>query len=392
MTDSNEILSIKNIYKVFGKDPDTAMEMLNNGADKDEVFDKTGQTVGVFDASFSVKKGEIFVIMGLSGSGKSTMVRLLNRLIEPTTGSIKLNGKELTGLSDAELLDVRRQEMSMVFQSFALMPHMTVLENAAFGLEISGVKEKERHARAAEALSQVGLGEHGSSYPHQLSGGMQQRVGLARALANDPTILLMDEAFSALDPLIRYEMQGELIRLQQEQERTIIFISHDLDEAIRIGDRIAIMEGGRVVQVGTPEEILRNPADEYVETFFKGVDVAKILKAGDIAEQDPASLIRVNGSVHPFDSSQITPYGYLINDSNQLQGVIPTDSINGQTDLGTLQGLQIDQHQSIYSDTPLHEVLKTVAEVPYPLPVVDRSGAFRGTISKNLLLETLSHG
>ncbi|WP_027857679.1 glycine betaine/L-proline ABC transporter ATP-binding protein ProV [Marinobacterium jannaschii] len=393
MTDSNEILSIKNIYKVFGEDPDTAMEMLNNGAEKDEVFDKTGQTVGVFDASFSVQKGEIFVIMGLSGSGKSTMVRLLNRLIEPTSGSIKLNGLELTGLSDAELLDVRRQEMSMVFQSFALMPHMTVLENAAFGLEISGVAEQERHSRAAEALSQVGLGEHGSSYPHQLSGGMQQRVGLARALANDPTILLMDEAFSALDPLIRYEMQGELIRLQQEQERTIIFISHDLDEAIRIGDRIAIMEGGRVVQIGTPEEILRNPADDYVETFFKGVDVSKILKAGDIAEHNPASLIKVNGSVHPFEASEICPYGYLVNEQNQLQGIVPTGDIAGQSpDLSTLQGLQIDRHESIYSDTPLHEVLRKVAEVPYPIPVVDRCGAFRGTISKNLLLETLSHG
>lgn len=391
MTDANEILSINNVYKVFGDNTDTAMQMLNNGADKDEVFEKTGQTVGVFDASFSVKKGEIFVIMGLSGSGKSTMVRLLNRLIEPTSGSIALNGREITGLSDADLLDVRRQEMSMVFQSFALMPHMTVLENAAFGLEISGVGEQERHARALEALTQVGLGEHSSSYPHQLSGGMQQRVGLARALANDPTILLMDEAFSALDPLIRYEMQGELIRLQQEQERTIIFISHDLDEAIRIGDRIAIMEGGRVVQIGTPEEILRNPADEYVETFFKGVDVSKVLKAGDVAEKDPNSLIKVNGSVHPFGQSD-SGYGYLIDEQEQLHGVIPVQQLEGPTtDLNTLQSLRIDSHASVLSDTPLHEVLNTVATTDYPLPVVDRNGAFCGTISRSQLLQTLSH-
>ena len=207
--------------------------------------------------------------MGLSGSGKSTMVRLFNRLIEPTSGSIHLNGREITGLSDKALLDVRRKEMGMVFQSFALMPHMSVLQNTAFGLEIAGVAEAERHSRAREALSQVGLAGHEHSYPHQLSGGMQQRVGLARALANDPTILLMDEAFSALDPLIRNEMQGELMRLQAEQQRTIIFISHDIEEAIRIGHRIAIMEGGRVVQIGTPQELINQPANDYVRAFFK---------------------------------------------------------------------------------------------------------------------------
>ncbi len=393
MTDSDEILSIRNVYKVFGNKTDVAMEMLDNGAEKDEIFEKTGQTVGVFDASFSVRKGEIFVIMGLSGSGKSTMVRLLNRLIEPTAGTIQLNGRDITGLSDHDLLDVRRNEMSMVFQSFALMPHMTVLENAAFGLEISGVSEKERHARAAEALSQVGLGEHGSSYPHQLSGGMQQRVGLARALANDPTILLMDEAFSALDPLIRNEMQDELIRLQREQERTIIFISHDLDEAIRIGDRIAIMEGGRVVQIGRPEEILRDPADEYVETFFKGVDVSKVLKAGDVAESDPRSIIRINGKVHPVEPADDADFGYLVDDQNRLQGVVPFSALERQaSDQQALKQLRVDSHDSIYTDTPLKDVLDVVAGAPYPIPVVDRDGGFCGSISKSQLLQTLSHG
>ncbi|MEH6578451.1 MAG: glycine betaine/L-proline ABC transporter ATP-binding protein ProV [Amphritea sp.] len=392
MTDTTDILSIKNVYKVFGKDPDTAMQMLNNGADKDEIFDKTGQTVGVFDASFSVKKGEIFVIMGLSGSGKSTMVRLLNRLIEPTAGTITLNGRDITSLGDADLLDVRRKEMSMVFQSFALMPHMSVLENAAFGLEISGIDSKERHRRAQEALEQVGLGEHGSSYPHQLSGGMQQRVGLARALTNDPTILLMDEAFSALDPLIRYEMQGELIRLQKEQERTVIFISHDLDEAIRIGDRIAIMEGGRVVQIGTPEEIMRNPADEYVETFFKGVDVSKILKAGDVACPENGCTIRINGTVQPFESSDNHQFGYLIDDADKLQGIVPLARVDSaSTSVESLLALQVEQHATVYSDAPLRDVIKQVADVAYPVPVIDRSGAFCGTISKDRLLQTLSH-
>lgn len=293
MNHTDYILCVKSIYKVFGPNSDMAMKMLNNGADKDEIFKKTGHVVGVFDASFSVKRGEIFVIMGLSGSGKSTMVRLFNRLIEPTSGSIFLNGREITGLSDKALLDVRRKEMSMVFQSFALMPHMSVLENAAFGLEVSGVSEEERHVRAREALAQVGLAGQEYSFPHQLSGGMQQRVGLARALANDPTILLMDEAFSALDPLIRHEMQGELIRLQAEQQRTIIFISHDIEEAARIGHRIAIMEGGRIVQIGTPLELINQPANDYVRAFFKGFDVSRLLNSDDVPAVDPAAVCGV---------------------------------------------------------------------------------------------------
>lgn len=343
MSLGDEILSVKNIYKVFGSQTKLAMEMLERGADKNEIFTKTGQVVGVFDASFSVKRGEIFVIMGLSGSGKSTMVRLFNRLIEPTSGTIHLNGKEITGLSDDALLEVRRKEMSMVFQSFALMPHMTVIDNAAFGLEVSGVSEKERHERAREALNQVGLNGHEYSYPHQLSGGMQQRVGLARALANDPAILLMDEAFSALDPLIRHEMQGELIRLQAEQHRTIIFISHDIEEAIRIGHRIAIMEGGRVVQIGTPQELLCNPANDYVKAFFQGFDASKILRAGDVAKIC---------AEHPFTGDALKP---------------------------TLQ-----------ADTPLQDIFHIVADAAHPVAVLDKHGVFKGTISKSVLLQTMS--
>ncbi|CDH79538.1 quaternary amine ABC transporter ATP-binding protein [Pseudomonas aeruginosa] len=385
MSQTDDILSVSNIFKVFGPRPNEVMEMLRKGADKDEIFRKTGHVVGVFDASFSVKRGEIFVIMGLSGSGKSTMVRLFNRLIEPTSGSIHLNGREITGLSDKDLLDVRRKEMGMVFQSFALMPHMSVLENVAFGLEIAGVGEKERHARAAEALKQVGLAGHEHSYPHQLSGGMQQRVGLARALANDPTILLMDEAFSALDPLIRHEMQGELMRLQDEQQRTIIFISHDIEEAIRIGHRIAIMEGGRVVQIGTPQELLNNPATEYVETFFRGFDSSRVLKAGDVAKLDQTVLCRVNGK-GPQPMAGV-PYSYLINERDQFMGVMSADA--GSNDLTAGPCTRHEEHP-VYIDTPLHDVLNIVAELPYPVPVLDRAGALKGTISKNQLLQTLS--
>lgn len=386
MSQTDDILSVRNIFKVFGPRPNEAMEMLRKGADKNEIFRKSGHVVGVFDASFSVRRGEIFVIMGLSGSGKSTMVRLFNRLIEPTSGSIHLNGREITGLSDKALLDVRRKEMGMVFQSFALMPHMSVLENTAFGLEIAGVGEQERHSRAREALRQVGLEGHEHSYPHQLSGGMQQRVGLARALANDPTILLMDEAFSALDPLIRNEMQGELMRLQAEQQRTIIFISHDIEEAIRIGHRIAIMEGGRVVQIGTPQELLNQPANDYVRTFFKGFDSSRVLKAGDVAELDQAVLCRLNGK-GPQPNAGV-PYSYLVNERNQLMGVMGAEAgAAGEAGAGHYT---LHERNPVYTDTPLHDVLDIVAELPYPVPVLDRSGALHGTISKNQLLQTLS--
>ncbi|WP_025620925.1 glycine betaine/L-proline ABC transporter ATP-binding protein ProV, partial [Vibrio parahaemolyticus] len=267
------ILEVKGLYKVFGEAPERAFSLIEKGVDKDDIFEQTGLTVGVNDVSLTINEGEIFVIMGLSGSGKSTLVRLLNRLIEPTKGSVYLKGKDIAHISEEELREVRRNNISMVFQNFALMPHMSVIENAAFGLELAGVDVTIRHESALSALQRVGLDTYAESFPDELSGGMKQRVGLARALACDPDILLMDEAFSALDPLIRSEMQDELIRLQNDDKRTIVFISHDLDEAMRIGDRIAIMQNGEVVQVGTPDEILHNPANDYVEAFFRGVNV-----------------------------------------------------------------------------------------------------------------------
>ncbi len=385
MNDGDDILVVKNIFKVFGDRPNEAMKMLESGASKDDIFRRTGQVIGVFDASFSVKRGEIFVIMGLSGSGKSTMVRLFNRLIEPTSGSIYLNGKEITGLSDKQLIDVRRKDMSMVFQSFALMPHMTVLDNAAFGLAVSGVAEEERNRRAREALSAVGLAEHEYSYPHQLSGGMQQRVGLARALANDPAILLMDEAFSALDPLIRTEMQDELIRLQAKHQRTIVFISHDLDEAIRIGNRIAIMEGGRVVQVGTPQEILNNPADAYVENFFKSVDSSKVLRAGDVAAFEQEIVVRRSNGAS--DGGLPKPYAFVTDDESRFVGLLDS---SGAAAGDAPRELTRSELRSVQFDTPLHDVLEIAASVPYPVPVLTRDGALHGTISRELLLKSLS--
>lgn len=285
-------LEVKNLYKVFGNKPKKAIQMLEAGASKESIFSQTGMTVGVQNASLQIEEGEIFVIMGLSGSGKSTLVRLLNRLIEPTLGQVLIDGEDITRLDKKSLMTIRRNKVSMVFQSFALLPHLTVLENAAFGLELSGDPKDLRHKKAMKALDQAGLEAHAMSYPDELSGGMQQRVGLARALANNPDILLMDEAFSALDPLIRTEMQDELVTLQLKHRRTIIFISHDLDEAMRIGDRIAIMQAGEVIQVGKPDEILQNPENDYVKSFFKGVDVSNVFNAGDIATQTDVSVIK----------------------------------------------------------------------------------------------------
>ena len=386
---------VKNVYKVFGDQPDKAMALLNEGVDKAEVFRRTGQTVGVLNANLEIREGEIFVIMGLSGSGKSTLVRLLNRLIDPTSGQILVDGEDIASMDDRSLRALRRRKMGMVFQSFALMPHLNVLQNTGFGLELAGIEPGEREQRALVALDQVGLKANAHSYPDELSGGMQQRVGLARALANDPDILLMDEAFSALDPLIRTEMQDELVELQQRQKRTIIFISHDLDEAMRIGDRIAIMEGGRVVQVGTPEEILRNPADDYVRAFFRGVDVTSVLTAGDIARKRQTTLIEREGvgiraalqrlKDHDMD------YGYLVTRDGVFQGVVSVDSLSrvGKESDRSLRDAVLPEIEAVPWDTSLGSVLGLAAKSPCAIPVVDRDHHYLGSISKSLLLETM---
>ena len=386
-------IKLQNVYKVFGKDPKTALALLEQGVAKTEIFERTGQVVGVMDASFDIQAGEIFVIMGLSGSGKSTLVRLLNRLIEPTAGQIWVDDDDIAALSDDQLREFRRRKMSMVFQSFALMPHLNVIDNAAFGLELSGIPVAERRERALIALDQVGLKSYAESYPDELSGGMKQRVGLARALANDPDVLLMDEAFSALDPLIRAEMQDQLLDLQDQQKRTIVFISHDLDEAMRIGDRIAIMEGGRVVQVGAPEEILRNPADEYVSAFFRGVDTSKILTAGDVARTQHATVISREGtgirSTLRHVSARLEDYGYVVGPDRLFQGVVSADSLRaaGGGEGVPLQKAFLPEVEPIPANTPLHDLLHPVAQAPCGLPVIDAKGRYMGVVTKaNLLL------
>jgi glycine betaine/proline transport system ATP-binding protein len=287
-------IEVKNVFKIFGTNPDSVLPMVKEGASKEEVLEKTGHTVGLDNVSLSIEEGETFVCMGLSGSGKSTLIRHLNRLIDPTDGDIIVDGTNVMELSDQQLIEFRKHEMSMVFQRFGLFPHKTVLENVGYGLEIQGKEVEERKKLAMAQIESVGLQGFEDQYPSQLSGGMQQRVGLARALATNPQILLMDEAFSALDPLIRSDMQSQLIELQAKLKKTIVFITHDLDESLRLGDHIGILNGGRLVQAGTPEEIIMNPADDYVEAFVKDVNRAKVLRAKTV-------MVKVN----EFDSKNL---------------------------------------------------------------------------------------
>ena len=275
-------IELKNVYKIFGEDPQSVLPLVQNGATKEEILEDTDHTVGLDNVPISIEEGETFVCMGLSGSGKSTLIRHINRLIDPTEGEVLVDGVNVLEFNESELLELRRHEMSMVFQSFGLFPHKTVIQNVAYGLEIQDKPLEERNSTAEEQIKAVGLNGFEHQYPSQLSGGMQQRVGLARALATNPGILLMDEAFSALDPLIRNDMQDQLVELQSKLHKTIVFITHDLDESLKLGDHIGILNGGRLVQVGKPEEIIMNPADDYVAAFVKDVNRAKVLRAKTI--------------------------------------------------------------------------------------------------------------
>lgn len=388
-------LEVKNLYKVFGEHPKRAFELLESGMNKDQIFDKTGLTVGVQNANLAIEEGEIFVIMGLSGSGKSTLVRLLNRLISPTKGEVLIDGENIATMSDKELRQVRRKKISMVFQSFALMPHMNVLDNTAFGMDLAGLSKDERYKKAMDALEQVNLGSYANSWPDELSGGMRQRIGLARALANDPDILLMDEAFSALDPLIRTEMQDELLSLQGDKQRTIVFISHDLDEAMRIGDRIAIMQGGVVVQTGTPDEILNNPANDYVRTFFRGVDISHVFSAKDIAKRRPETLLHVAPGFGPRSALKVLEdedrnFGYLIERGRKFVGIVSVTSLEeALKNKQHIESAILPEPCAINGDTPLNELISTVAQSPCAIPVIDEKNRYIGLISKGMLLQAL---
>ena len=332
--DAQRVIDVRNLWKVFGSgSPDTAIARAQAGESRADILASSGQTVAVRDVSFHVGHGETFVVMGLSGSGKSTLIRCLSRLVEPTRGEVRLNGTDLLAMDEESLRGVRRGQMSMVFQHFGLFPHRKVIDNIAYGLEVQGIDKDARRARATEVLGIVGLDGWADHYPQQLSGGMQQRVGLARALAVDPQILLFDEPFSALDPLIRKEMQDELIRLQRTMQRTIIFITHDFAEALRLGDRIAIMKDGAFDQVGTPEEIVSSPATPYVREFVNDVPRAKVLSVRSVAVAAPAPSgarsVRASSKIEtviPMLLDRDEPIPVLDEDGSHL-GIVDRSSI-----------------------------------------------------------------
>lgn len=387
------IVSVEGLTRVFGQDPQKALELRNSGCSKEEIYEETGDTLALYDVSFEVMPGEIFVLMGLSGSGKSTLLRCINRLIEPTDGRILIDGEDIVGMSQDELRAVRRRKLGMIFQSFALLPHRTVLDNVVFGLEVQGIPEDERYQRGEELLRMVGLGDYGASMPSHLSGGMKQRVGLARALAGDPEILLMDEAFSALDPLIRREMQDELLDLQQRLNRTIIFVTHDLDEALKLGDRIALMRDGEIVQVGTPEEILTNPENAYVERFVAGVDMTKVLSASDVMRHpEPVARCTVGPRValHLMEEHDIGSV-FVVDRGRRLKGLVTLDGTLEAVRAGRgLEEIITTDIPTVAPDTPLTDIISVIAGSPYPVAVVDDENRLQGLVFRGAILGALA--
>ncbi|WP_226667781.1 glycine betaine/L-proline ABC transporter ATP-binding protein ProV [Metabacillus litoralis] len=392
MEENHIKIKVNDVTKIFGKSSKKALQLVREGKSKEQILKETGSTVGVNRASFEVKAGEIFVIMGLSGSGKSTLVRLLNRLIEPTLGQVQIDGKDVVKMNKEELREVRRKKISMVFQKFALFPHKTVLENTEYGLEIQGVVKEERSKKALEALELVGLKGYENQYPSQLSGGMQQRVGLARALANDPDVLLMDEAFSALDPLIRKDMQDELLELQSNMEKTIVFITHDLDEALRIGDRIALMKDGNIVQIGTPEEILMSPSNEYVERFVEDVDLSKVLTAQHVMKR--AETVQIDKgprvALKLMKNLGISSI-YVVDKHQKLLGVITAkDASKAAEENQSIEYFLEKDTTVVGTETLLIDLFEKVSAATIPVAVTDENNRLKGILIKGAVIGALT--
>lgn len=387
-------ITVNNLFKIFGKNPEKALPLIQEGKSKDEILNETGNTIGINNASFEIREKEMFVIMGLSGSGKSTVLRCLNRLIEPTKGKVLIGDEDITKVDDDRLLEMRRNKMSMVFQNFGLFPHRTVSENVQYGLEISGMDTNKRKKKAYEAIEKVGLKGYEEQKPNELSGGMQQRVGLARALANDPEILLMDEAFSALDPLIRADMQDELLELQAEVHKTVVFITHDLDEALKIGDRIAIMKDGYVVQVGTPEEILTNPADDYVKAFVQNVDRTKIITAQAIMRKAPTVQIPKDGpsvAIRNMEKVGVSTT-YVVDENRHLKGIVKIDDAIRLKEDGvkSIDEIVISDIEVCGPETPINQLLTKAIEAKYPIAVIDDDSSLLGIVDRATIMAELN--
>ena len=391
------IIKVDSVWKVFGRNVGRALDPGNFNKSKAELQSELGAVVGLHDVSFEVQRAETFVIMGLSGSGKSTMVRCLIRLIEPTAGTIVIDGRDVTAMSDRELMEFRRAKIAMVFQHYGLMPHRNVLENAAWGLEVQGVPESERHARTREVLEMVGLEAWEAAYPRQLSGGMQQRVGLARALVVDTDILLMDEPFSGLDPLIRRQMQDELLRLQEELKKTIVFITHDLNEALKLGDRIAIMQDGRVVQIGSPEDIVLRPEDQYVGDFTQDVRLESVLTASKVMVTPKAMVLGYQGpraALHTIGASD-GDAAWIVDRRQRYIGLLTITKANqalragiNRLDLGSEY---VDQgYESVSPDTTFDVLIPLAMGSDYPIPVTDGDNKLVGEVHRSALAEALA--
>ncbi|MEB3267442.1 MAG: glycine betaine/L-proline ABC transporter ATP-binding protein [Leptolyngbya sp.] len=385
MESSRPKIKIENLVKIYGKHPEQALKLFRQGGNRDEILQATGHVLGVADVTLSIGEGELFVIMGLSGSGKSTLVRCLNRLIEPTSGHIYIDDEDVARVDLKRLREIRRTKISMVFQRFGLFPHKSVLENTEYGLKMRGMDPDQRRQMALDTLEVVGLRKWANYAPSALSGGMQQRVGLARALATEAPILLMDEAFSALDPLIRRGMQDELIRLQQDLHRTVVFISHDIQEALKIGDRVAIMKDGYLVQVGTPEEIVTNPVDDYIAAFTQDVNRAQVLKTGSIARKTVPFILgkgSAQGALEDMRTHQREQM-YVVDRHGSPVGLLTLDNLETAVSEGTddIKAVMETDFPTVETATSLEEIFH-LAQIGVPIAVVGTSGKFKGVIEQ----------
>lgn len=389
--DEKYILSVKNLTKLYGLNKNEAVKMLKSGAEKNEVFKKTGVTSAIWDMSFDVKQGEIFVIIGLSGSGKSTVIRCLNRLHNPTSGTILFDSKDIGKFSQKELIDFRRNKISMVFQNFGLMSHRDVISNIEYGLEIKGISKEEREKKAMEVLKMVGLEGLEHTNINSLSGGMKQRVGIARALANDPEILLMDEPFSALDPLVRSDMQFELLSIQKKLKKTIVFITHDINEAFKLGDKVAIMKDSRLIQLDTPENMSANPADDYVRQFIDSADKTKVISVKQIMF-NPSCIIRLKEgagiAIREMKSNRVSS-AYVIDNHMKFLGIITIDNaLKCRNENGFLSDYIFNEIPTTSSDALINDILPIAANTKFPIAVID-NGELMGIVSKASILSTL---
>ncbi len=392
--DDTPFVRVEDVWKIFGNDPKRILKSDYRTKTKEEILEATGNVVAMRNISFEVQRGEMFVLMGLSGSGKSTMIRTFLRLIRPTHGSIIVGGQDVTKLNQDELLEYRKHRASMVFQHYGLFPHYTVLDNAMYGLKAGGIDRDDREKRARQALETVGLAGWEDYYPHNLSGGMQQRVGLARALATEPDLLLMDEPFSGLDPLIRRQMQDELVDLQANLKKTIIFVTHDLHEALKLGDRIAIMRDGEIIQIGTPEEVVTHPADEYVRQFVQDASPAKVLTAENIME-DPDFLVYAwegPSAARTILADNKREWAFMVDREHHYRGVVTIDHLDEVRGKGldNLRSLDTETSATCQPEVYLEEIFPLAAESKYPIPVVDEAGKLQGIVRYRRIFDSLT--